>query len=68
MITFKQLSDKIKFITKEIKNIKHIKHNNYINDKNEIDIDIDMILDSYEIDKSCYDYIINKDDNHFILF
>ena len=58
-MTEKQYNDRITYIFDEIKKIK----NEIENDELE-----EIILDSYEIDKDCYDYIDSKDEFYFKLF
>ena len=58
-MTEKQYNDRIQYIFDEIKKIK----NEIENDELE-----EIILDSYEIDKDCYDYIHSKDEFYFKLF
>ena len=58
-MTEKQYNDRITYIFDEIKKIK----NEIENDELE-----EIILDSYEIDKDCYDYIHSKDEFYFKLF
>ena len=58
-MTEKQYNDRIQYIFDEIKKI-----------KNEIENDelAEIILDSFEIDKDCYDYIDSKEEIYFKLF
>ncbi len=58
MLTHRQFKDRLNHINKEIKQIRD-------NDDNDT---LETILDSYEFDKHCYDFITNKDDNYFKLF
>jgi len=58
-MTEKQYNDRIQYIFDEIKKIK----NEIENDELE-----ETILDSFEIDKDCYDYIDSKDEFYFKLF
>ena len=55
----KQYNDRITYIFDEIKKIK----SEIENDESE-----EIILDSYEIDKNCYDFINSKDEFYFKLF
>jgi len=55
----KQYNDRIIYIFDEIKKIK----NEIENEESE-----EIILDSYEIDKNCYDFINSKDEFYFKLF
>lgn len=58
-MTEKQYNDRIKYIYDEIKKIK---------DEIENDETEDIIIDSYEINKDCYDFIYTKDEFYFKMF
>jgi len=58
-MTEKQYNDQIKYILDEIKKLK----NEIENGESE-----EIIIDSYEIDKDCYDFINIKDEDYFKIF
>jgi len=58
MTTIKYINNNIVELFKDVNNIKLNKEND----------SIDTIIDSYEIDNECYNYIIKKSDIHFKIF